>query len=430
MKIFQFHPIIRIRLFLQFLTTMGTMAVIPFLIIFFSEQLGTFITGFLFLGVMFANIAGSALGGFISDRIGRKSVILLAESIVCLGFSGAAFVNSPWHTLPYVTFLLFIFIQFSTGAATPVYQALILDVTWPKERKVIYTYAYWLRNMAAAIGSMIGAFLFLKYHFHLFIGVAVCTLISIIITFFFIEETYSPNEHKAASDHMEKQTHPGLMRTYRNVLANRFFLILTIAAFLLVSVEEQLTNYIGVRLVNEINEPASLLPIFAFHVDGMNLVGILKTTNTLIVVFCTILIAWLLKRCNEKIVLLTGLGLFFTGYTIISFHTVPYLLILAMIVASIGEIMHAPVMQTMLANSISDDKRSSYMALYSIAAILGVSTAGVFLIISSWVPAIVMTCMIGVMGLISTGLIWKLIIGKGHINKRNDEVTTPSGHVK
>jgi len=87
-------------------------------------------------------------------------------------------------------------------------------------------------------------------------------------------------------------------------------------------------------------------------------------------------------------------------------------------------------MQTMLANSISDDKRSSYMALYSIAAILGVSTAGVFLIISSWVPAIVMTCMIGVMGLISTGLIWKLIIGKGHINKRNDEVTTPSGHVK
>ncbi|MBT2216769.1 MFS transporter [Virgibacillus dakarensis] len=410
MNIFRFLPVIRIRLLLQFLTTMATMSVIPFIIIFFSDQLGTFITGFLFLVVMAANVCGSILGGYISDQIGRKRVILLAEFIIFIGFIGAASVNSPWHTSPYITFSLFIFIQFSTGAATPVYQALIVDVSQPDNRKMIYTYAYWLRNMAAAIGSMIGAFLFHNYHFYLFIGVALCTLISLLITFFYIQETYIPITEKAVMKNgLQGKKQPlQILQTYKNVLAHKFFFTFTIAALLIVSVEEQLTNYIGVRLVNKINEPVQLLPLFSLQVDGMNLVGMLKTTNTLIVVFCTMLIARIIKRWNEQFVLLTGLCLFFIGYTIISYSTFPFLLMIAMVIASIGEMMYAPIQQTMLANTVPNHKRSSYMAIYTIAVFLGVSTAGVFLIISSWLPPIVLTIMMAVMGLISTGLLFRL----------------------
>ncbi|MFA1820325.1 MFS transporter [Virgibacillus oceani] len=428
MELFRFHPVIRIRLFLQFLTTIGTMSVIPFLIIFFSDQLGTFITGFLFLGVMFANVIGSVIGGFISDRIGRKSVILLSESIVCLGFLGAAFVNSPWYTLPFITFVLFVFIQFATGAATPVYQALIIDVSQPENRKIIYTYSYWLRNMAAAIGSMIGAFLFFDYHFQLFIGVTICTLVSLTITFFFIKETYIPDRGKPAltgSKQNRKQLSQ-LWQTYKRILTHRFFLILTIATLLLVSVEEQLTNYIGVRLVEAINEPVQLLSFLSLQVDGINLVGMLKTTNTLIVVFSTMIITWLLRRCNERFVLLAGMCLFFIGYTVISYSILPFLLMIAMVVASIGEIMYAPILQTILANSVPDNRRSSYMGMYTVATILGVSTAGVFLIISSWLPAIAMTLIIGLMGIVSTGLIWRLTLKKDYAEKKIEDLKLPS----
>lgn len=427
MKFFKFHRVIRIRLILQFLTTLGTMSVIPFLIIFFSEQLGTFITGFLFLAVMFANVIGSVIGGFISDRIGRKSVILLSESIVCLGFLGAAFVNSPWYTFPYITFVLFIFIQLATGAATPVYQALIIDVSDSYNRKAIYTYSYWLRNMAAAIGSMLGAFLFYHYHFYLFIGVFVCTLISLIITFYLIDETYIPERKKAGinGEHIEKQF-VQLWQTYKKTLAHRFFLILTIATLLLVSVEEQLTNYIGVRLVESINEPVVLFPIFPLSVDGMNLVGMLKTTNTLIVVFSTMLITWLVKRWNERFVLLAGFFLFFSGYTILSYSLLPLLLIMAIVIASIGEIMYAPILQTMLADSVPNNRRSSYMAMYTVATILGVSTAGIFLIISSWLPAIIITMMIGLMGVVSTGLIWRLTLDEDYTGNRMKKLRLPS----
>ncbi|MFD2043837.1 MFS transporter [Ornithinibacillus salinisoli] len=412
MSIFHFHPVIRIRMLLQFITTIATMSVIPYLIIFFSEQLGTFITGFLFLCVMAANVIGSILGGYISDRLGRKRVILIAELIVFISFIGAALVNSPWYTFPYITFFLFIFIQLSTGATTPVYQALIIDVSHPDNRKSIYTYVYWLRNMATAIGSMIGAFLFFEYHFYLFIGVAVCTLFSFMITFFFIQETFTPTKEVSVIT----KTKSGyllppfiqIIQTYKKVLLHRFFIILTVATLLMVSVEEQLTNYIGVRLVNEIPEAVPLLSLFSFSVDGMNLVGMLKTTNTLIVVFCTMLITWILQRMNERLVLLIGLCLFFVGYTIISYSTLPLLLIIAMVFASIGEIMYAPIQQTMLANTIPDNERSTYMAMYTIAAILGVSTAGVFLIISNWIPAIAFTIIIALMGTISTGLFIQL----------------------
>ena len=52
------------------------------------------------------------------------------------------------------------------------------------------------------------------------------------------------------------------------------------------------------------------------------------------------------------------------------------------------------------------------MAIYNIAAILGVSTAGILLIISTWLPAIVMTSMISVMGFISILLMWRLTVVK------------------
>lgn len=67
-----------------------------------------------------------------------------------------------------------------------------------------------------------------------------------------------------------------LTKAFRTVVSNRFFLILTIAGFSLVSVEEQLTNYIGVRMDNEISDPTPLLPYFSFEVDGVNLIGMLK----------------------------------------------------------------------------------------------------------------------------------------------------------
>lgn len=79
-----------------------------------------------------------------------------------------------------------------------------------------------------------------------------------------------------------------------------------------------------------------------------------------------------------------------------------------MLLASIGEIMYMPIKQTLLANLVPNESRSTYLAFYEISSIIGISTAGIFMIISSWLPAIVLTLMMGIMGIISITIFYKL----------------------
>ena len=63
--------------------------------------------------------------------------------------------------------------------------------------------------------------------------------------------------------------------------------------------------------------------------------------------------------------------------------------------------MHIPVKQTLLANMVPDHARSTYMAVYSLLSILGASSAGIFILLSEWVPPLVITGVFAGMGLVS-----------------------------
>lgn len=388
MNFFSFNKTIQIRLILQFITSMATMTVTPYIILYFSTQLGTLVTGFMFIGVIIASMLGSIIGGFAADKLGRRKVILLAELVIFIGFICAAMANSVYFTLPYVTFILFVIIHFFSGTAEPAYQALILDVSSPENRRSIYTYSYWLRNLAISIGALIGAVLFFEYKFYLFLSVALCTFISLSITLIYIKDSYQPNYNNRESNDDEKKRKSTILKSFFNallhVIKHKTFTAFVIASSLVISVEEQLTNYIAVRLAKQMNHPQEILSFIPFTVDGVTLLGILKTENTILVVILTLLITQLLKKWNDRITLLSGLLLYFIGYVIISYSTQPFILIMAMFLASLGEIIHIPAKQAILANLIPDDARGTYMAVYSLFSFIGISTAGIFLIVSGY----------------------------------------------
>ncbi|ASJ55180.1 arabinose ABC transporter permease [Brevibacillus formosus] len=405
MRFWKFDSNIQIRLMLQFLTTMASMTVTPYLIVFFSKQLGTVVTGFMFLGVMAASVAGSFAGGYVADRIGRKKVIVVCEAVIFLSFLGVAFANSPWLQLPYVTFFfLFLFHNFSLGASGPAYQAFIIDVSHPENRRAIFTVSYWLNNLAVALGGLVGAFLFDEHYFALFLGVAVSIAISLAITILFIKETYVPEKHACSASRKQRQKDSSFMTdvmgAYKEVLKHRIFLLFTIANLFIIAVEEQLTNVIGLRLGKEIPEPEQLFSFLAIQVDGMNLLGLLKTENTLLVVCLTVLVSYVVKSLRDRTVLLSGLILYFCGYAWISYSSSPSVLLIAMFFATLGEVMHIPVKQALLANMVLDHARSTHMAVHSLFSIVGVSSAGVFILASAWVPNVVITGMFVGMGLI------------------------------
>lgn len=406
MNFFTFNKTIQIRLLFQFLTTLSTMTVLPYIIIYFSKTVGTFITGFMFIFVLTASMIGSLTGGYAADHIGRKKVIVLSETIVSIGFACVALVNSPLFTLPYVTFFLFMVIYFFSGAAEPAYQALLIDVSSPDNRRSIYTYSYWLRNLAISIGGIIGAFLFFNHHFILYIGIALCLFISLVITISCIKETYTP----IPPENIPKKRNT-FLKGYSQVLKHKSFTAFIVANLLLISMEEQLTNYMAIRLTNNIQEPQAFL---FFKADGINLIGILKSENTLLIVLFTIVISYFVKKYNDRFVILLGVSLYFLGYIMISLNDVPLLLIVAMFIATLGEMIYLPAKQTLLADLVPDHARSTYMAAYSLFSFIGISTAGIFILISTWLPAAVMSSIFGCMGLLCLLIYLRLTEVKRH----------------
>lgn len=404
MKFRKFSKTIQIRLLLQFLTVMATMSVSPYIVLFFAARLGTVVTGFMFLGVMAASIIGSFLGGYLGDRIGRKKVIVRSEFIVFIGFALIAMVNSPWVDLPYITFILFLVVFLSTGTAGPSYQALLIDESNADNRRAVYTFSYWLNNLGVAIGGVVGAFLFKDYHFYLFIGVSFVTLVSLIITMRYIKDSFKTKViEPTVSDEPKKRFASTLsfFSAYKETWNHKPFTALAFANLLVLSVEEQLTNFIGIRLAKDMSDPESIVSFLPLKVDGINMLGILKTENTILVVTLTVIISFLLKKLKDRSVLLAGIVLYFTGYIIISFNSTPLVLIAAMFLATLGELMHIPVKQALLANMVPDHARTTFMATYGLMSIFGAVIAGLFIFASGVIPTHMVSISFFVIGIIT-----------------------------
>ncbi len=409
-----FSQTIQIRLLLMFMAKLTTMMVIPYLIIYFSAKLGVITSGFMLIAVIMASVAGAMIGGPAADRIGRKKLILLFESIIIISYLGAALSNGSWGTSALATFLFFLMAQFSTGAVNPIYQALILDCSQPNERQEIYTYSYWLGNISVAIGSLLGAMLFNKFLFFLLLSVACTSLVAVIITIFFIQETMP---RKTELRHTSKKL--ACRKKLAKRLGERGFLTFSFASLLVVAMEEQLTNYLGIRFVQEIQKGEGVLILLSTEASGIEMLGLLKVENTVLVILFTLGIAKWTKKWSPYVTLLGGVLLFFIGYITLSISTTPFILIIGMFIASIGEVLYMPIKQTMLATIVPDHARSTYMSWYQIALLLGVCSAGAFLVISHWLSFTTMTFLFCLIGLGSVILFYRFIQNMDEERKDN-----------
>ena len=192
MRFRDFHRNVKLRIGLSFLSGTANNMVPPFMSIYFSGKLGDTSAGLVvILGILAGFIAG-IIGGYYADRIGRKKLMLTAELGWMLCFVGMAMANSPWLESPGMTFLLMIFVSMFWGIHGPANEAMLLDVTAPDVRKFMYAIMYWMNNLSFAIAGLAGAFFFKSYLFELFIGLSVIGLVTLLVTYFFIDEVYQP----------------------------------------------------------------------------------------------------------------------------------------------------------------------------------------------------------------------------------------------
>ncbi len=145
----QYHPIVWTIIMGTIFSRMSLFMTMPFLAIYLSK---TTHTSPLWIGLTIGvgpltSTFVSFIGGNLSDRIGRKRIMISSVSLWVLVYIGFSFAHSLW---------MFTALNILNGMCRsffePASQALLADVTPKDKRAKVFGLRYWSINIGAILG--------------------------------------------------------------------------------------------------------------------------------------------------------------------------------------------------------------------------------------------------------------------------------------
>jgi DHA1 family multidrug resistance protein B-like MFS transporter len=413
MSFMQLHPNIRIRIVTSFLIrAVGTM-IFPFMAIYFSDKLGQAVAGFL----LFANICAQMLmgfyGGYLADRWGRKKVMVYGEIAQCIAFVFMALANSPLLDSPWLTFAMMLVQNASNGMIGPAADAMLIDVSTNENRTFMYSINYWAVNLSVAIGSVLGGILFATHRFELILGLTAVSLFALALTVFFMQETYKPSTFDTAS---KGSILKDVFTSYKQVMKDQRFLLFSLSGLLIFSLEFQTANYVAVRLSDEFQtQMVHVGSLFSFELTGLKVFSLIQLENTLLIVCLSLFVSKLVRQASEARTMYTGGFLFVIGYSVISYSNSLVVIVAAMLLATIGELLHIPTRQAYLSQIVKDGARSSYMAVNGLFFQCARLTGTIGISVGAILPTMGMSIL-----LLAIGLSGLLLLR--HVQQQNQQI--------
>ncbi|MGE6370046.1 MDR family MFS transporter [Planococcus kocurii] len=388
---------IKVRLITSFFNRAVASAVMPFMALFFAQEMSKVWAGSFLIITVFIGFFVNMIGGYISDRFPRKKVLVMTSFLSACMFLLMAVSLLPTDRWIGLFALAYVFFIIASSLGRPAMHAIIIDSTTPENRKAIYAIDYWMVNLSMAIGAALGGLLYLNHQIELFMLLTV-TSASLPIAY----HIWLKDERVVS---LKKQHHNvliDLLQNYRLAFQDRPFVKVVIGSMFIFSAEFSLNSYIGVRLA----ESFQTFTIADFDVAGVRMLSLLNIQNMLLVVCFTFVVNRFTDRFSKKHVLLTGLLLYSIGYVTITSANSWYLLILFNFIGTIGELVYSPVRNAEMANMIPEDKRGSYSAFSNIsfsgADLLARST----IIIGAFLIPTMMSVYMGVLLMIGTLLVY------------------------
>ncbi|AST90912.1 MULTISPECIES: MDR family MFS transporter [Sutcliffiella] len=393
MKFQQLHPNIKIRVVTDFITDIAAMSIIPFMAIYFAERIGPSITGTLLILNVLVSLLVGFYAGHLSDYIGRKKIMVTAQFLQVFSFIFMAIANSPWLESAWVTFAMFLLSSISIGMMNPAAEAMIVDASTKETRPYIYNIMYWSGNIAIAIGAVLGGLFFKHYKFALLIGFSIFSIITLFVILFMVHEV--PVKREIAKKTI---SFTSMLTSYIKILKDFRFLLFSAGSILILTLEFQLDKYIAVRLQSEF-----FMSFASISLDGLRMVSIIIIINTALVVMLGLKTEKLFSRFKNESILQNGIIIYAIGFAILAFSKSPYVLIMATVLFTFGELLTVPIRQTMLATLIKDDAKGAYMAMNGLTYHIAMLGGGLGLIIGHYVSSYIMGIIffgVGVAGLI------------------------------
>ncbi len=334
-----------------FIDVLGYTILFP-LVGFFSELFKTDIImiGLIFsVNAMFGFVFGPILSK-LSDKYGRKPLLLISQFGTLLAFVMTAFSNTLWMLV------IARMVDGMFGGNFPIAKAIISDEVPPKDRGIQMANVGIAYVLASLIGPAFSGFLFTFYGL-LGIGLfaAGLTVITIVVTIIMLEETWPIEKrirhHKSKTEVMLK------VRKNKNAI-----FMLALWAFHTISFTIVITS-LSFFSVNVLK--LSILDVtFVFMISGIFRTGVRFTLFKLTI-----------KKLGESNAIRVGLIIFFISFFLIGFSTsVVVLMIIFMFVSFAASLTRGP-MNSKISQTVSPKIQGKINGLSSgldsIAQIIG-----------------------------------------------------------
>ena len=312
--------------------------IVPFLSIYISERLGfgvTFAT--MTIGAFgIGSMCGSLVGGHLADHIGGASVMIIMSQL-----------SSRWAIMAAAFSLALI-----ADVYRPAASAMIADLTTPHERSLAFGLMYVAINLGFAIAPVVGGFLASRSFQLLFWGDALtCALYGLIITKY-IRETLPVSAPGLDAPDDDSTEQVSIAAAVRHILHDRPFITFCLASLLFAIVFMQ---------------SMSTLPL---HMARLGIsardYGLIIAANGAMITILQLPLTTQLNRFNRAHVVTVAALVTGVGFGLMTFATLRWHFLAAVVIWTLGEIMQSPYMQAIVGDLAPVRMRARYMGVFTL----------------------------------------------------------------
>jgi MFS family permease len=345
-----------------FIDRIGMGIMCPFLMLYVTRKFDVSIAqAGVFLGLFsLADAVGRVLGGALTDRLGRKLMLILG-----LAASASTSLLMGWANSIELFYGSALIVGLFASTGTPAQQAMVADLL-PEERRSggfgIIRVAF---NLGVAIGAALGGLLAARSYTLLFISDAAISLLTAGIVILMMHET-RPVPGRAGPAQPTARASGG----YLDVLRDVTFMLFIAANVAMMCMYRQSNTTLSVYLrdVHSVSE------------QGL---GILTSFNAALVILFQFPISRLTDRYRPLIVIAAGTVLFALGFSMYAWVSTYVLFMVATTIITVGEMFVAPTAQAVAAQLSPEDKRGRYMGVFgfswTISTAIGPFLAGLIM---------------------------------------------------
>ncbi|QEY22847.1 MFS transporter [Psychrobacillus sp. AK 1817] len=376
--------------------TLGNSMLIPVLPILEKKvDISSFQSSMIITSYSIAAIILIPVAGYLSDRLGRKKIILPCLLLALIGGLIAGFASWKMEN-PYTTIIIGRILQgMGAAGAMPIVLPLVGDLFKDDSEKtsstlgIIETSNTLGKVLSPIIGSAIAAILW----FFPFFSISIFSAIAFVLIFFFVKVPKGDNEEPDKIKEFlskVKETFKAEGKWLTSVFLNGIFAMFVLfgVLFYLSEILEKIHDIKGVKKGFVLAIPLLFLCISSF-LTGRKIEGKLKT----------------IKRMMIISLIISSASVVFIGF--VKEQLILLLIVTSILGIAIGAIL--PVLDTIITENIKKEERGTISSFYSSARFIGVAAGPpiLSLVMKNYLNPFYIGC--GVLGILLMFLVFKLV---------------------